>query len=215
MITPGEFITMSLDLNLFFLRIMKEHSLFLALGFAPKDSHMAAEANEFREGFEKLLVETTDLAYGNVSREAVSSQQFVTPYTANAENMTSFYTGVPINTHLTHEESNLSAERGSEMTGIERMVENLDREAYRMTASLAEFKSKLLANVRSCRMFTFNYPLLIEHILREARMFMSMLVSLVNRKDIMTPEELINQEFFWNRQMAEHAKFIAGLLDPS
>jgi hypothetical protein len=25
----------------------------------------------------------------------------------------------------------------------------------------------------------------------------------------------MNQELFWNRQMAEHAKFIAGLLDPT
>lgn len=64
-------------------------------------------------------------------------------------------------------------------------------------------------------MFTFNYPLLIEHILREARFFMYMLAALCERRNIMSPEDLINQEVFWNRQMAEHAKFIAGLLDPS
>ena len=215
MITQNEFITMSIDLNLFFLRIMKEHSLFLALGFTPKDSHMAAEANEFRVSFEKLLVEATDLAYGNVSMEAVNSQQFVTPYTVDAENVTSFYTGIPLNTHLTREELSLSAGLNSSMSGIEKAVDSLDRRAYRLTASLAEFKSKLLANVRVCRMFTFNYPLLIEHILREARLFMNMLVDLVNRKDVMTAEGLINEELFWNRQMAEHAKFIAGLLDPS
>lgn len=206
---------MSIDLNLFYLRIMKEHSLFLALGFTPKDSHVAAEAREFIVGFEKLLVEATDLAYGNVSREALTSQQFVTPYTVDAENLTSFYTGVPFNTYLTREELNLSAHSDISMSGIERAIDTLDRKAFRLTSSLAEFKSKLLANVRSCRMFTLNYPLLIEHILREARMFMSMLVNLVNKRDIMTREELANQELFWNRQMAEHAKFIAGLLDPS
>jgi hypothetical protein len=64
-------------------------------------------------------------------------------------------------------------------------------------------------------MFTVNYPLLIEHILREARHFMNMLLMLVRRESINRPEDLISQELFWNRQMGEHAKFIAGLLDPS
>ena len=31
----------------------------------------------------------------------------------------------------------------------------------------------------------------------------------------MTPQELIEEEMFWNTIMAEHAKFIRGLLDPT
>jgi hypothetical protein len=98
---------------------------------------------------------------------------------------------------------------------MEEAVENLDRKAYQLTAELAMFKEQLLRSVRSCKMFTVNYPLLIEHILREARHFMNMLVMLVRRESINRPEDLLTQELFWNRQMAEHAKFIAGLLDPS
>lgn len=84
-----------------------------------------------------------------------------------------------------------------------------------MTGSLVAFKERILASVRSCRMFTMNYPLLIDHILREAKLFMSMLAALVNGEDITGPEGMIQQEVFWNRIMAEHSKFIAGLLDPS
>jgi hypothetical protein len=207
---------MSIDLNLFFLRIMKEHSLFLRLGFTPRDKSMADEAEAFRNAFEQLLIEATDLAYGNASAEAIQSQQFVTPYTISAENVTSFYTGVPTNTCLTREESMLEPSNGTAPSaGMRQMVDTLNRKAYRATAALAEFKDRLLANVRACKVFTMNYPLLIEHILREARFFMDMLAALVNGSNIMRPEDLINQEVFWNRQMAEHAKFIAGLLDPS
>lgn len=216
MLSQMEYITMSIDLNLFFQRIMKEHSLFLELGFTPRDSRVAAEAGEFRVGFERLLSETTELAYGIVSDQAVESQQFVTPYTVDAENLTNFYTGVPINTGLTREELMLAADTDTAPAqGMEEAVDLLNRKAYRMTAGLAEFKDRLLMNVRSCRMFTLNYPLLIEHVLREARFFMRMLAALVERKNIMRPEDLVHQEVFWNRQMAEHAKFIAGLLDPS
>ncbi len=216
MLTPNEYVTMSIDLNLFFLRIMKEHSLFLMLGFTPRDKNMADEANEFRMIFERLLTEATDLADGNASAQAIQSQQFVTPYTIPPENLTNFYTGVPTNTRLTREESQLMANDGSAPSaGMREAVDTLNRRAYRATAALADFKDRLLMNVRACKMFTLNYPLLIEHILREARLFMNMLAALVNGMNIMRPEDLINQEAFWNRQMAEHAKFIAGLLDPT
>ena len=216
MISQKEFITMSLDLNLFFLRIMKEHSFFLEIGFAPRDKNMGEQAAMFRQGFEQLLSEATALANGNVSRNALSSRQATTQYTLEAERLTNFYTGIPFNLELTRREEMLQP-AGFEMpeARMEEAVENLDRRAYQLTAELAMFKERLLGSVRSCRMFTMNYPLLIEHILREARHFMEKLVMLVRRESITGPEDLLNQELFWNRQMAEHAKFIAGLLDPS
>jgi hypothetical protein len=214
-LSDRDFITMSIDLNLFFLRIMKEHSLFLQLGFTPKDSAVGEAAAAFRAGFESLLTQATELANGSVSRAAIESQQITTQYTLEAERLTYFYTGVPINMSLTQQEAMLKPYSRPINTGMVEAVEMLDRRAYQLTASLAEFKENLLTNVRSCKMFTLNYPLLIEHILREARFFMNMLVALVRRDDMTTQEGLINQEAFWNRIMAEHSKFIAGLLDPS
>lgn len=214
MLSKCEFVTLSLDLNLFFLRIMKEHSLFLELGFTPKDMQAASEARKLRDSFDNLLSEAVELACGNVSRQAIASNQFVTKFTVNAEKLTKFYTGAPINVDLTRKELMLTPGNGC-MNSLENSVDSLNRKAYRLTASLASFKEWLLCNVLSCKMFTFNYPLLIEHILREARLFMKMLVDLSERRNIMRPGDLISLEEFWNRQMAEHAKFIAGLLDPT
>jgi hypothetical protein len=64
-------------------------------------------------------------------------------------------------------------------------------------------------------MFTVNYPLLIVHIIREARLYLLTLQRLQNREEISLEKDAYEQEFFWNRQMAEHAKFIRGLLDPT
>ncbi len=215
MLTNREFITMSIDLNLFFLRIMKEHSLFLQLGFTPRDSGLGAEAASLAMGFEELLEDAVELANGSVSNAALQSQQIVTPYTMEAERLTRFYTGVPIDSAITRQEEMLMPSGGSMPMGLTEEVEMLNRDAYRLTATLARFKEKLLANVRACRIFTLNYPLLIDHILREARLFMELLAALLRGENIMRSEELINQEAFWNRIMAEHSKFIAGLLDPS
>ena len=81
---------MSIDLNLFFLRIMKEHSFFLEIGFTPRDKNMAQRAGMFRQKFEHLLSEATDLANGNVSPNALSSHQVITQYTLDAERLTNF-----------------------------------------------------------------------------------------------------------------------------
>ncbi|HOA85258.1 MAG TPA: DUF2935 domain-containing protein, partial [Bacillota bacterium] len=88
LLSQREFITMSLDLNLFFLRIMKEHSFFLEVGFTPKDKNMAERAGAFRQKFEQLLTEAVSLANGNVSPELLSSNQATTQYTLEAERLT-------------------------------------------------------------------------------------------------------------------------------
>jgi len=206
---------MSLDLNLFFLRIMKEHSFFLEIGFTPRDRELAEKAGIFKQKFENLLCEATDLANGNVSCDLLNSHQSVTRFTLQAERLTNFYTGLPFNFELTRREEMLNPVCCRPCPQLEDEVEKLNRKAFHLTAELAEFKECLLQSVRCCRVFTFNYPLLIEHILREAKHFMEMLVMLSRRMDITGRKELICQVLFWNRQMAEHAKFIAGLLDPS
>ena len=60
-----------------------------------------------------------------------------------------------------------------------------------------------------------NYPLLIDHILREAKLYHKLVQKLQNREDMNLEMEAYKQEAFWNRIMAEHSKFIRGLLDPT
>ncbi|MGB4466054.1 MAG: DUF2935 domain-containing protein [Eubacteriales bacterium] len=211
-----DFIKMSLGLDLFFLRIMKEHSFFLEIAFMPKDRRVREKAGIFRQKFEQLLSDATDLANGNVSKDTINSHQAVTRFTGEAERVTEFYTGIPFNIELTKREEVLQpAEFGIQNVKTEQAVDSLNRRAYQQTAELVMFKEHILESVRSCRMFTANYPLLIEHIIREAKHYMKMLSKLSRKENIMSQEDLINQEIFWNRQMAEHAKFIAGLLDPT
>lgn len=64
-------------------------------------------------------------------------------------------------------------------------------------------------------MFTFNFPLLLIHIRREAVFYMKHLERLQRHLVIDFVSEAIEEERFWNRQMAEHAQFISHLLDPT
>lgn len=82
-------------------------------------------------------------------------------------------------------------------------------------AGLINFKERLLQGIFSCNLFTNNYPLLIDHIKREAEVFHRLLERLQERVVVDITWEAVMQEAFWNRIMAEHAKFIRGLLDPT
>jgi hypothetical protein len=168
-----------------------------------------------RAAFDKLLSEAIDLANENVSQKALESRQLVSQYTLEAERLTNFYTGVPIDMKLTERELRLTpAGTGFDAAMVQR-VEALNMRAHQLTSALADVKAKVLSNVLTCKMFTSAYPLLIDHILREAKFYMQMLTMLMQGETIHGREDLITQEVFWNRIMAEHSKFIAGLLDPT
>lgn len=216
MLSREEYIRLSLELNLFFGRIMKEHSFFLEAGFTAKDAQLARQADTFKSQYEMLIGEAISLANGVISQAAVGSGEFVTPYTENAERLSQFYTGILLNSALTQAETGLAGSAGIPSDPLlEQRVFMLNQKAIMLTNALIQFKTNLLSNVLACRLFTVNYPLLIDHILREAKLYHRTLVKLQNREDMNVESELAQQEIFWNRIMAEHAKFIRGLLDPS
>jgi len=216
MLTRDEYIRLSLELNLFFGRIMKEHSIFLEGAFTAKDINLAREADLLKNQFEMLLAEAIVLANGVVSTASVASGEFVTPHTLAAEQATQFYSGIPINIVLTQAEAGLAGNDGpipSDM--LEQRVFYLNQKAIVLVTALINFKTRILSNVLACRLFTVNYPLLIDHILREARLYLGELQRLQKREENANAKEFAEQEIFWNRIMAEHAKFIRGLLDPT
>lgn len=216
MLSREEYVRLSLELNLFFGRIFKEHSFFLEAGFVCKDSHLAQEAENFKNQYELFLAEVIPLANGVVSPASIRSGEFVTPYTQNAEQASQFYTGISLNSGLTQAEAGLAGGSGSMYIPLlEHRVFMLNQKAIMLTNALIQFKSRILNDVLACKLFTVNYPLLIDHIMREARFFVRMITRIQNRQSIGAAEELQEQEVFWNRIMAEHSKFIRGLLDPT
>lgn len=210
---PGEFVQQSLDLNLFFLRIMMEHSFFLQAAFLPKDGDLAMRANSFRLNFEMLLEEAVDLANGNASDVVLDSGEVVTDNTIEAEEKTEFLSGVSFDTELTRREIKLKPGMGDR--ALEDEVEDLNNRVIRETSALVEFKTEILEAMLDCRLFTWNFPLLIEHIRREARFFLTQLRRLQKRVSLNPCDEIIEEKIFWDRIMAEHSLFIAHLLDPS
>lgn len=216
MLSRDIFIRQSLETHLFFSRIMKEHSFFLQLGFTPADPDYMNKANKLRMDFDKFLLDVVNISNENISHDAIASEEIVTPYTIKAEEKSSFYTGVMIPISITQKELELKAGDCIRYDGmLESMVCKLNERAIDLITCLIEFKIDILNNVTTCCMFTLNYPLLIDHILREAQLYRSIIKRLQRREGIDLDKEIYEQELFWNRIMAEHSMFIRGLLDPT
>ncbi|MBU3181852.1 DUF2935 domain-containing protein [Clostridium psychrophilum] len=217
MLSSSEFIRQSLELHLFFARIMKEHSFFLQVGFTPKDANYIQQANNFRIGFDRLLADAISLSNGVVSPSVLQYGEVITTFTLRAEMASAYFTGVNIPIDLTKSEAGLMGSN-TLITGnpmLEQRVSMLNLRAMGLVTALAQFKTMILSGVISCRIFTSNYPLLIDHILREAKFYFQIIRRLQSRDEINLERDMYEQESFWNRIMSEHSKFIRGLLDPT
>lgn len=210
----NRYVVKSLELHLFFSRIMKEHAFFLQAGFTPAATAFSERATFFQKEFETLLRDSVMLAGSVVGKEVISSGEIVTEFTAWAEKQIECFTGIPMDKEITNQ--TLCLKPGGirrDLTQIQGRVRRLNRTALRLLSGLIDLKENILKCVLNCELFTLNYPLLIEHILREAKLYRRY-VEILEREGDLSECTMKENECFWNQIMMEHAQFIRGLLDP-
>ena len=209
------FISLSIETHLFFARIMREHALFLQAGFPCKDELWIQKADFFRIEFENLLRDVVALANGRIDSCLTNSNELVTKFTIPAEQKTSQFTGIPIDSRIS--ESELALRAGSARPDSKEFlgaVFHINERSLQLLNGLIEFKESILKEVGNCTLFTANYPLLIDHIIREAKLYRSTIEELMSNRRL-SYQRLCETQLFWNQIMMEHALFIRGLLDPS
>ncbi len=153
----------SLDEIRFWSRIMKEHALFLSLGFTYEQSQLIDEARQFISLFERI-------------------EEKLARFTVNSDL---------------------------------RQVQAFNSEVYQAAASIWGYKRKVLGLTLNCQIRHNNFPLLVDHISREAAYFANHLKELNEGKLVPEPNTVIQENVFFLKIMADHAKFIGHLLDPS
>ncbi|MBZ6483985.1 DUF2935 domain-containing protein [Priestia aryabhattai] len=158
------FVERSLDEIRFWSRIMKEHSLFLRLGFRCEDTQLIQEANQFYHLFEQI-------------------EQRAHSFTTQTD---------------------------------PEQMKRFNSEVQQAATGIFAFKRKILGLILHGKMQgANNFPLLVDHISREANYFRKRLIELNEGKLKPLADAIIKENVFFLRIMADHAKFIGHLLDPS
>lgn len=211
-----DYISLSLELHLFFARIMKEHALFLEAGFLAPDEKYKQKSEYVKQQFEALLEEVVCISDGSVRCCILESGEIVTDFTLEAEQKTEKFTGIDINSHITKQEKKIRgiSDCCAPIPVAKQKVSRLNQKAICLLDEIICLKEHILQQVLKCEMFTANYPLLIEHIIREAKLYLCYTKELEETETI-CPESVRELEIFWDQIMMEHALFIRGLLDPS
>src|SRR3954464_9580044 len=163
-VTSGLFVERSLNEIRFWARIMKEHALFLRLGFRAEDTQLIQEANQFYRLFE------------HIEQRAHSFNNQTDP----------------------------------------EQIKRFNSEVQQAAANIYVFKRKILGLILTCKLpGSNNFPLLVDHISREANYFRKRLIELNEGKLKPLADAIIKENVFFLRIMADHAQFIGHLLDPS
>ncbi len=216
MLSREEFIRNSLELNLFFQRIMKEHLFFIETALPAAESDYIAEADGLKRGFEQLLAETVSYTERtNISEEAFRSDEFVTPYTLQAEKTSSRLTGASLDMDITRKKLDLFSisEYTLSQHCLERDIFSLNTRSLSLLDEVIAFQRRLISLALQCEIFIALYVELLEHVTREAVYYRESLRALQNRR--LAQRSFCAELNFWNNIMGEHAQFIDGLLDPT
>ena len=211
-----EFIQSSIELNLFWARIMKEHCIFIAAGLPYKDMHVMQSFDRYKVQFEMLLYETAEIC-GSLPPKSAASGMFLTEWTQEAEMKTQALTGISINQKITaHEKSALEKPRPmpiGKLPVIYDVTRSINMKADNLTRGLIDLQNKVLDEVLEGRMFTYSYPAAYTHMNNEAKEYIDSLEKLSMSMNINTEPCAVQQ--FWDLNMRQHAASLRGLLDPT
>ena len=77
-------------------------------------------------------------------------------------------------------------------------VKDINNKAIKLIDELIDLKMKILDDVLCCKIFTSNYPSLVEHTIEEAKLYRSYIDEV----------DISKTEAFWNEIMMEHSLYI-------
>ena len=213
MITTEMYVQWSLQYHLFWLRILKEHAIFIEATMPPPGKSLALAADAYKQNYDLFLITAIGLANGVIPNEVLQSGQYYTQFTEVAEQIAQQYTGININTEITISEYDIEPLSApfNVTSNMEQEISLLNQNILSLTGSFVQFQSQLLNNRSSCGIFTLMYTGDILHILLEAKRY-QMILSALEDKD---EEAIENYKTFWTHNMADHAKVMRGQFDPT
>ncbi|MEK8128033.1 DUF2935 domain-containing protein [Paenibacillus filicis] len=96
------------------------------------------------------------------------------------------------------------------------VIQRFNTEVHTAASHIWAFKRRILGLILTCQLpGQTNFPLLVDHTSREANYFRNRLAELNQGKLEPLADAIIDENVFFLRIMADHAKFIGHLLDPS
>ncbi|HBV85611.1 MAG TPA: hypothetical protein DEF42_02920 [Desulfosporosinus sp.] len=106
-------------------------------------------------------------------------------------------------------------ERSFETPSNPREVQKLNEDSLDLTRKIIMYKQKVLDDALVGIVRGFNFPLLLDHVRREAMYFLKTLERINSRNERPVDDDIVKENIFFLEIMSDHARFMAHLLDPT
>ncbi|MCL2857769.1 MAG: DUF2935 domain-containing protein [Oscillospiraceae bacterium] len=211
--TQERYAVLSLELHMFFGRIMMEHMLFLEARLMPTNSELPQTAKWYKEQFESVLQNAVMLGGGIVGTEVMSSGEMVTAYTLKSEELTEYFANIGINHDITMMQEKLSGtENPSVTTALISQVSQLNAAVAQLLNRAVELKHQIFLDLQECKVFIADYPLLVRNMINEATDYIKRLTALENGNEYYDAQDVL---LFWNQGVLEHVVSYRSMFDPT
>lgn len=214
MLSDASFVLQTINSNLYYLRTLREFSTNIELSFLENNTEYIETARDFGSRCEELIHILLKYANGNVSKEALDNQIFVTNYTLDCELLTEKLFPINIDTSITEEL--LKLEPGFSQNPSQEMINELsevNRSALVLVTNFINFCKNISERMGNNELFSYSYISIIDAMLVEANLYQLNLNRIIAR-DSISPTFIVDYEYLFNNLLQRYSAFIRGLVDP-
>jgi hypothetical protein len=210
--TREQYIKNTMELNVFYARIFKEHCVALVSGQKNGDMRILQSLDRYKVHFEMLLSAALESGLNLIEPRLIELNCFITPYTYSLELSTQNACGVSIN----HRISNLEMEKlakpqpvaiGRLPFAYERAL-RLNSDGEEIARGLCELLQNILNEIKKGRIYSCVYPSVYECNILELKRYQKAIEYLRQDKDMDWSDAQAV------KIMQTNAEYIRGTLDP-
>jgi len=208
------FVLQTLNSGLYFLRTIREFAINIQLSFLENNGEYISTAKDFSDRAEELIGDLMVYANGNVTREALGNQIFVTDYTLDTELLTEKLFSIDIDTTITVEQQELTP--GFSQNPSQSLINDLktvNKSSLTLVTNFISFCENIISRMRKNDLFSYSYISLIEAMIVETNLYKLNLERLISGNNI-DPSFKADYEYLFNNLLQRYTSFVRGLVDP-
>ena len=211
--TQERYAVLSLELHMFFARIMMENTLFLESRLMPASSELSQTAAWYKKQFEAVLHNAVILGDGVVSPEVLASGEMVTAYTLASEQLTQYFLDIEINQDITKMQEELRGSENPEITPtLIAQVRQLSEAVQPLIGGMIEYKNRALVDLQTCRVFIAEYPLIVRTMLGQINDYSNRFSALESGRENYDTQDIL---LFWTQGILERVLSLRHMFDPT
>lgn len=210
--TRENYIKRTMEHNVFFARIFKEHCVTVASCIQLNDMRIIQSLDRYKVHFEMLLLSSLEMGLGLIDKKILDSGCMVSQFTYACEQNTQNTCGISINHRISGLETELLAKppiiAAGRLPSVYERALKINFDGIELAQGMTELLGNILKEIKNGKMYSFLYPSVFDCLIMQLTRFQ-------NEKEFLKEDKgLIVFDTDAAKIMQTNAEYIRGMLDP-